>query len=200
MLKAFEPRESVRRPSDVYMKCLEPYAFESQEHLIVLCLNTMNEVVHTECITKGIANRTAVHPREVFHSAILHMATSIIIAHNHPSGAVKPSISDKKMTESLIKAGEILGIPIRDHIIFSYKGFFSFALNNLLARNKESDFKEEMKRMENDSAQDSPMKDLMNSISEQRSKLQGIVAALDKEIEAIGKIQGTDEGQNHENK
>ena len=58
-----------------------------------------------------------VHPREVFKVAILSNSASIIIAHNHPSGLVEPSIDDIQVTETLIRAGEIMGIDVLDHII-----------------------------------------------------------------------------------
>ncbi len=198
MLKARETREKIFKPSDVYIKCLEPYADEPQEHFIVICLNTINEVVHTECVSKGLVNKTLIHPREVFRPAIMHGATAIIVAHNHPSGSVEPSPTDKESTERLIQAGEILGIPIRDHIIFSYKAFFSFCAANLLFGNKKNDSNGKTENKEDDCSQDSPLNDLRKSIAEQRGKLQDIVNALDKEIEGIKKIQATDKEQHQE--
>ena len=68
-------------------------------------------------VTHGLVNRTIVHPREVFRIAIADNAASIVIAHNHPSGCVVPSPEDLELTERLVKAGSIIGIPILDHII-----------------------------------------------------------------------------------
>ena len=74
----------------------------------------------------GILNRTIVHPREVFAEPITKRAAAIIVAHNHPSGNVDPSPEDREITNRLKAAGETLGIPLLDHIIFGVKGYFSF--------------------------------------------------------------------------
>ena len=78
-------------------------------------------------ITKGIVNRCLIHPREVFREAIKDGAVAIIVAHNHPSGNTKPSSEDKEITIKLIKAGEILGIPVLDHVIFTRYNFLGLA-------------------------------------------------------------------------
>jgi DNA repair protein RadC len=68
-------------------------------------------------VTIGLVDRSLVHAREVFKSAIAAGASRIILAHNHPSGNVKPSPQDAEVTAALIAAGEIIGIPVDDHII-----------------------------------------------------------------------------------
>lgn len=93
----------------------------------VLILNTNNRVTHVIQISKGHLSAAAVHPREVFKAAIDHLASSIILMHNHPSGNTKPSAEDLRLTRQLVSAGEILGIPVRDHIIIGGKNYFSFA-------------------------------------------------------------------------
>ena len=67
-----------------------------------------------------------VHRREVFAEALFERAAAVIAAHNHPSGNVEPSSEDREITERLHKAGEVLGIPLLDHVIFSGRGYYSF--------------------------------------------------------------------------
>ena len=90
-----------------------------KEHFVVLYLNARNQLIYKETISIGTLNASLVHPREVFKPAIEHLATSIIIAHNHPSGGCEPSEADDKLTERLRDAGQLLGIEIIDHIIIS---------------------------------------------------------------------------------
>jgi DNA repair protein RadC len=97
-----------------------------QEYFFSIPLNGAHEVINIKTVSKGILNRTIIHPREVFAEAITHRAASIIIAHNHPSGNLEPSKEDKEITYRLQKAGILLGIELLDHIVFSRKGYYSF--------------------------------------------------------------------------
>ena len=106
---------------------LKPYGKEQQEHFIVLLLNGQNQIFNCKVVTIGIANRTLVHLREVFAPAIEQRATSIIIAHNHPSGSVAPSEDDYNVTTRLKQAGEIIGISVLDHIIFTSENYYSMS-------------------------------------------------------------------------
>lgn len=98
---------------------------KKQEYLLCLSLNGANEVIGNRVVTVGILNANQVHPREVFVDAITDHAASIILAHNHPSGVLKPSIDDISTTRQLIEAGKILGISVLDHIIITKKGYLS---------------------------------------------------------------------------
>ena len=80
----------------------------------------------------GTINRSVVHPREVFKEAYLTSASSIVCMHNHPSGDTKPSREDIIFTKSLIKIGEINGIPVVDHIIVGDNSYYSFYESNNL--------------------------------------------------------------------
>ena len=71
-------------------------------------------------------NASLVHPREVFKAAILETAASIILLHNHPSGEVKPSLEDESITQRMVEAGQLLNIPVLDHIIIGSRNFYSF--------------------------------------------------------------------------
>lgn len=117
-------------PKDIY-GIVMPYANHKQEHLIVISLNGAQEVIAIRVISVGLVNQTQVHPREVFADPLTDRASSIVVAHNHPSGSLAPSPEDHAVTQKLIDAGKILGIPLLDHIIFSSKGFYSFTEEKL---------------------------------------------------------------------
>lgn len=121
----------IKTASDVY-PLLYNYTNEKQEHFICISLNGAYEVIKTQTISKGLVNQTIVHPREVFSDPIKDRCAAIIVAHNHPSGNIQPSDQDNEVTLRLKKSGEILGIPLLDHIIFSKEGFFSYKNHGLL--------------------------------------------------------------------
>ncbi len=108
------------------------YADRKQEHFITISLNGANEVITTRVVSIGLVNTTQVHPREVYADPITDRASSIIVAHNHPSGRLEPSKEDLAVTRKLKQAGDILGIKLLDHIIFSPKGLYSFLDHGLL--------------------------------------------------------------------
>ncbi|KXT78685.1 RadC family protein [Streptococcus sp. DD13] len=97
-----------------------------QEHLLALYLNTQNKIIRRKTIFIGSVNRSIAEPREILHYAIKYMATSIIIAHNHPSGVVLPSTNDIHFTNGLKKSCEIVGIHLLDHIIVGGQDYYSF--------------------------------------------------------------------------
>ena len=91
--------------------------FEPQEVFAVLLLDTKNKVNMVTEIARGTLNETSIHPREVFKAAVIANANAVICIHNHPSGDLHPSYADIQITKRLVKAGEVLGISILDHII-----------------------------------------------------------------------------------
>lgn len=97
-----------------------------REHFIAVCLNSKNKIICVNVVSVGSLNSSVVHPREVFKAAILSNAAAIIVAHNHPSGDSTPSKEDRSITETLSKAGKILGIPVLDHLIIG-DNYYSFA-------------------------------------------------------------------------
>ncbi len=103
-----------------------------REKLICLHLNTKNQIISFEVISIGSLTASIAHPREVYKSAILANAASVIFMHNHPSGDPQYSNDDLEVTRKLVKAGEILGINVLDHIVVAQKGFFSFRQHNLI--------------------------------------------------------------------
>ena len=97
-----------------------------REELIVACLNAKNEVNSVNVVSIGSLNNSIVHPREVFKTAILSNAASIVMIHNHPSGDVTPSKEDKEITLRIKESGTILGICLLDHIIIGNATDYSF--------------------------------------------------------------------------
>lgn len=112
-------------PSDVY-PLIAHRADPRQEHFLVLPLNGAHEVLDVCTVSIGLVNRTVVHPREVFAPALEYRAAAVIVAHNHPSGNLEPSTEDHDVTRRLKSAGDLLGVPLLDHIVFSESGFTSF--------------------------------------------------------------------------
>lgn len=124
-------RRQIISPGDVYREVWH-YASREQENMIVVMLNGAHEVIDTVVATTGILNRTLVHPREIFATAIEKRAAAVAIAHNHPSGAIEPSEDDKNVTARIAKCGELLSIKVLDHIIFSDNKYFSFLEHGLM--------------------------------------------------------------------
>lgn len=104
---------------------------QDKEHFWITGLNADGTIKFIELVSLGVLNGSMVHPREVFRMAIIKGVCNIVCCHNHPSGNIQPSEEDKATTQRLIKAGEIIGIPVLDHIIVG-DGSFSFAENGLI--------------------------------------------------------------------
>lgn len=96
-----------------------------KEHFVVFYLDAHNQTVERSIVSIGTINASIAHPREVFESAIKHAAVHIILAHNHPSGQADPSPEDIMLTQRLFDAGNLLGIPLLDHIIVTKDGCVS---------------------------------------------------------------------------
>ncbi len=112
-------------PKDVW-NVMSDIRGSKKEHFIVFYLNSRNQEIKREIISIGTVNMSLVHPREVFEGAIKNNASSIIVAHNHPSGDIEPSRDDIEITKKLVHAGKILDIRIVDHVIVTDKKFKSF--------------------------------------------------------------------------
>ncbi len=106
---------------------------KAKEHFKLVLLNVRNAILGISTISVGTANASLVHPREVFKKAIAHSASSVVLAHNHPSGNAEPSEDDVKLTQRLVEAGRLLGIEVLDHIIVTATDeFVSFKERGLL--------------------------------------------------------------------
>lgn len=117
---------TIKSPLDVVDYLMEEMKYSMEENFNIVLLNTKNRVISVENITKGIVNASLVHPREVFKIAIRKSSTSIILAHNHPSGDPTPSKEDKAITQKLVDSGSIIGIQVLDHIVIGDGNYLSF--------------------------------------------------------------------------
>ncbi len=115
----------IETPSDL-LPHVRHYADRKQEHFLCASINGANEILNIRVVSIGLIDRTHVHPREVFADALSDRASAIIVAHNHPSGGLEPSVSDIKVTAQLKAAGLVIGIGLLDHIIFDRNGYYSF--------------------------------------------------------------------------
>lgn len=121
----------IRSPRDVF-EHVKDMQFLTQEHFVVIGLNTKNQVVFKETVFIGSLNSSIVHPREVFKPLIRKSCASAVVVHNHPSGQPEPSEEDIAVTERLQKAGEIIGIDILDHVIVGFERFYSFKEHGMI--------------------------------------------------------------------
>jgi DNA repair protein RadC len=111
---------------------------QEKEHFWMIGLATNNRILYVELVSLGSANSITIEPMNVFRVAVLKGAVKAIIAHNHPSGELKPSDADKDLTDRLIQVGRILNIPIIDHLIISLNSYMSFADTGLLEQLERS--------------------------------------------------------------
>ena len=122
----------IRTPADT-IPVLEAELSElAYERFIALALSTKNHVIAVLPVSNGSLNASIVHPRELFQRVILANAASVIICHNHPSGSPDPSPEDIQLTKRLVEAGELLDIPILDHVILGYGRYYSFKEHSLI--------------------------------------------------------------------
>ena len=126
-------KRRVNSPEDA-VTILEPqFTGADREKFLLLLLDARNQVVGLNVATVGTLTETAVQPREVFKPALLGLATSIILAHNHPTGDPEPSPEDIATTKHLQEAGRILKIAVVDHLIIGDDGHWvSLARRGLL--------------------------------------------------------------------
>ena len=118
--------ESILSSQKLAKKMQQELGYKKQEHLVALYLNTQNQIIHQQTIFIGSATRSIAEPREILHYAIKHMATSLILVHNHPSGAVAPSRNDDHVTKLVKEACDLIGIVLLDHLIVSHSNYFSY--------------------------------------------------------------------------
>lgn len=117
---AAAPREKTLRiesSSDIADIFMEKMRYRKKEHFVNLMINVKGEIIEETEVSVGDLCSSTTHPREVFVDAVRRSAGSVVFIHNHPSGDPTPSEADIATTKRLIEAGEILGIPVLDHII-----------------------------------------------------------------------------------
>ncbi|MFL0072781.1 JAB domain-containing protein, partial [Tenacibaculum maritimum] len=111
---------------------------QNREHFWVIGLENNNRILFIELISLGSVNKTIAEPMEVFSFALQKRAVKIILCHNHPSGELKPSNSDKDISDRLIQVGIIVDTEVIDHLIISTKSYLSFKDIGLLDELKKS--------------------------------------------------------------
>jgi DNA repair protein RadC len=104
----------------------------SVEEFHLLALDTRARLLRDVLVTRGLLDASLVHPREVFRPAIAEAAAGIILVHNHPSGDPTPSAEDRAVTRQLVAAGQLLDLPVHDHVIVAGDRHVSFATAGLL--------------------------------------------------------------------
>jgi len=128
LIKDAEPLRSLH---DILAR-LDDIRNKQQEYVVCLSLDGGQRLLALRIITIGTLDATIAHPREVFADAIADRAASVVIAHNHPSGDAQPSKKDIELTQQLAAAGQLIGVPLRDHIIVTKADYFSFRQHHLL--------------------------------------------------------------------
>lgn len=119
-----EQARIILSPKDVWDRMADVRE-SKREHFVVFYLDSASREVRRDVVSVGTLNESLVHPREVFESAIRENAAHIIVSHNHPSGNLEPSEEDRRITEKLAAAGDLLGIKLLDHVIVTKEAFRS---------------------------------------------------------------------------
>jgi len=119
-----EPSAIILSPKNLWEE-MRDLKGSKKEHFVVFFLNSRNREITREVVSIGSINKSLIHPREVFESAIKNLASGIIISHNHPSCDPYPSKDDLDVTKRLKEAGEILGIKLVDHVIVTKNDYCS---------------------------------------------------------------------------
>ncbi len=125
------PPDTISGPDDV-AKLLEDLRDEKKEHFVVILLDSRGSVMRSTVVHIGTLTMSVVGPREVFREAIRDGASSIVVAHNHPSGDPTPSPEDVQITEKLAEIGRMLDIPLMDHVVLGEREFVSLRERGLL--------------------------------------------------------------------
>ena len=119
-------RPGVRDPADVYRRLHPRLRHAPEERFLALLLDGRHRILQEVLVSKGTLTASLVHPREVFRSAIRAGAAGLVLAHNHPSGDPTPSAEDREVTTRLVRSGELLGVPVLDHVVVAERGYTSF--------------------------------------------------------------------------
>ena len=117
---------------DAYNEMIPHLIDKPHEEFWILLMNRANEILRPVQISAGGVSGTVADPKIIFKQALEHLASSMILFHNHPSGNLTPSQADKDLTRKLKDAGKLLDIPVLDHLIFTDKAYYSFADENIL--------------------------------------------------------------------
>lgn len=125
-IEEYRKEKRIHNAEDLYHVFSKELMSLTQEHFVAVFLNSKNEIIKSKTIFIGSANRSVVHPRDIYKEAIKYSAVKLMCLHNHPSGDPSPSIEDAAFTSRLIEAGNLLQIPLLDHIIIGKNSYYSF--------------------------------------------------------------------------
>ena len=106
--------------------------YKHQEHLMAIYLNTQNQIVSYKTLFVGTLDKSVIHPREIFREAVESSASRLLVIHNHPSGSITPSQADIEVTAVLNEVGQLMGIPLLDHLIVTDSGYCSLRQNMII--------------------------------------------------------------------
>jgi len=129
----------VTSPATAYQILNEFIGDADREQFVILLLDTRNIVRGLHVASIGTLSAALVHPREVFKPAMLANAAAIILGHNHPSGDPTPSTEDLALTARLMQSGELLGIPVLDHLVLGHEIFISMKERHLMEEHSCAD-------------------------------------------------------------
>lgn len=125
-------KPKITSPEAAY-RCLMPEMLDlPHEEFWIILLNQAKRLLKKQLISRGGIAGTVADPKIIFAAALEGKASSIIAAHNHPSGNLKPSVQDKILTKRLVEGGKVLALPLVDHLIFTDGGYFSFSEEGLI--------------------------------------------------------------------
>lgn len=125
-------KRKIKVPQDIYDE-MKPYMLDLRhEEFWILLLNQGNFVMKAVRVSSGGVTGTIADSRMIFKAAIENLASGVILVHNHPSGQLFASEADKQLTAGIVSSGQMLGIPVLDHLIFTDAGFYSFVDEGLL--------------------------------------------------------------------
>jgi DNA repair protein RadC len=127
-----ELKEQISSTKELIDYCLSAMGGLKDEHFAVIYLNARNKIIKVETIQEGIVNQAVVYPRKVLEKALANKASAIILVHNHPSGHVRPSDADIRLTRVLQDAARVMDIVLHDHLIVGENRFFSFREEGIL--------------------------------------------------------------------
>ncbi len=126
-------KDVVQNPKDLMEYLNQTITHKTREVFMAVFLDAKNRVLTSEILFEGTLTTSSVYPREVINRALQHNAAAVIFAHNHPSGDIKPSGSDIKITRQLFFALSWVGIVLHEHMVVGSEGYYSFAAQGLLA-------------------------------------------------------------------
>ncbi|TYA71936.1 JAB domain-containing protein [Seonamhaeicola marinus] len=138
-----EQKIQILNSSDIYKVMQQVLLRENkirrnQEHFWVVGLDNKNKILFVELIGLGAVNRVNANPPDIFRMGIYKLAVKMILVHNHPSGNIEPSKTDKNFTDKILKVGKLINIEVIDHLIISEEKYTSFTDNGIIAELQKS--------------------------------------------------------------